>query len=324
MGFGEQGGRFCVALGAALAALALASSASASYLVTTNAPDVRHKVDGRGHAVVYYTRAGRRYSPLFWGAVNARVPTPGVRQVDFRKDYSGGWGAFRKPLWKTIRDVCLPYDGPALAYVVVACKAPDGSYWALQSWQKMLPNLGIVPWKPEQSAYELHLSHWTGELPQIEVHTDWVYSRKFHHVFGRYTYAGAPVYGFAATTRGNPTDDYGRNLYLDTLDSAYGAGWRRENSFLAHRPNGNFCYGFYPHRPYPGYPGVGRRPPGHGVRYRLTALGPGVTPIVSVEFDGLHDYSRSNPADAAYEHQMNALGDELAAGDGSRTPCDQH
>ena len=37
-----------------------------------------------------------------------------------------------------------------------ACKAPDGSYWALQSWQRMLPNLGYAPWKKLQRARELH------------------------------------------------------------------------------------------------------------------------------------------------------------------------
>ena len=35
-------------------------------------------------------------------------------------------------------------------------------------------------------------------------------------------------------------------------------------SFLAHKGTGVFCYGLYPHDPYPGYPAVGRRPPGKG------------------------------------------------------------
>ena len=46
------------------------------------------------------------------------------------------------------------------------------------------------------------------------------------------------MHGFRVTPQGNPLDDYGRNLFVDTLDSRYGAGWRRENSFLAQRPNG--------------------------------------------------------------------------------------
>ena len=313
-----------VALAVAASFAAFAAPASASEIVTRNAKDVSLKVDAAGHAIVYYTQGGTRLKPLFWDAVNARPPSLDAAQIEFKKDYSGGWGAFRKPLWKTIKDTCLPYDGPPLPYLVAACKAPDGSYWALQQWQRMLPNLGIGPWKPLQSAFELHLSHWTGELPKLEVYTDWVYSKKFHHLFGRYTYQGQPVHGFSATNTGSPLDGYGRNMYLDTYNSAYGPGWKRENSFLAHRPNGNFCYGFYRHHPYPGYPEVGRRPFGNGERYRISALGPGVTPIVVWEGDGLHDYNRNNRVDVDHERQMNALGDRLAAGDLSRTPCSQH
>ena len=45
---------------------------------------------------------------------------------------------------------------------------------------------------------------------------------------------------------GHPLDAFGRNIFVDTLDSAYGPGWKRENSFLTHKPTGAFCYGFYP------------------------------------------------------------------------------
>ena len=62
------------------------------------------------------------------------------------------------------------------------------------------------------------------------------------------------MHGFHSTSTGNPLDSYGRNLYLDTLDSHYGTGWRRENSFLAHGPSGMFCYGFYPYSTYGNYP----------------------------------------------------------------------
>ena len=52
------------------------------------------------------------------------------------------------------------------------------------------------------------------------------------------------VYGFSSTPRGNPLDSYGRNIYVDTFDSAYGKGWHRENSFLTHHRGhtlGDFC-----------------------------------------------------------------------------------
>ena len=304
------------ALVVVLAALAAAAPAHASYLVARNVAQPTLKVDAGGRALVSYTEQGRRKSVLVWGAINALEPTPGRKQVEFKRDYSGGYKSFRKRNYeKTIRNVCGAYTGPALAWLVSACTMPDGSHWALQSWQRMLPNLGITPWTARQSAWELHVSHWTDELPRLEVYLDWVDSGRFHHLFGRFTYQDQPVYGFSASSSGVPLDSWGRNVYLDTLDSAYGAGWKRENSFLARNPNGNFCYGFFDHNPYPGYPAVGRRPPGVGTRYRVTALGPGVTPIVMWEGDGLPDYDPGNPDHVKLEQDMNTLADELAAED---------
>ena len=73
--------------------------------------------------------------------------------------------------WKTFGSTCLPYDGPALAWKIAACKAPDGSYWALQAWQRKLPNYG-VPASGRAAGSELHLSHWTGALPVLAVTFD--------------------------------------------------------------------------------------------------------------------------------------------------------
>ena len=109
----------------------------------------------------------------------------------------------------------------------------------------MLPNYGLTP-TPKQAVWELRLSHWTGDLPALTVNTNWAY-RKFDHLFGTFLYDGAPVHGFRSTAGGNPLDSFGRNLYVDTFNSAYGAGWKRENSFLMHKGTGTFCYGFYPH-----------------------------------------------------------------------------
>lgn len=54
---------------------------------------------------------------------------------------------------------------------MAACKAPDGSYWAVQQWQRQLPNYGVAPTAP-QAANEVHLAHWQGELPVLTVATD--------------------------------------------------------------------------------------------------------------------------------------------------------
>ena len=266
---------------AASAVVALAPAAEASELIDRNASRVSLAVSGDGKALVTYRAQGKLHRVLAWGAVNALAPTPGRPQVKFKLDYSGGWGTFRRPVWKTFRNACRPYDGPELHWLLASCRASDGSYWALQSWQRMLPNYGLKP-TPKQAVWELRLSHWTGEPAVLEVATNWAY-RRFDHIFGRFTYLSSPVYGFRSTSGGVPLDSFGRNLYVDTFNSPYGRGWKRENSFLMHRGSGAFCYGFFRH---------GTRPAGGGERYRATIIGPGVTPDVFWESDAPGPYSR--------------------------------
>ncbi len=275
--------RFAAILAAALAALAVVPVASASFLVDRNASAVSLRIQG-DRAVVDYATGGRARHAFLWGAVGARQPSRSVPQVAFRVQYGVG---------RVSGGVCLPYDGPALPLLVTACKAPDGSYWALQSWQRLLPNYGGT-----QAPWELQASHWRGALPQLEVWLDWAYGGEFQHLFGRFTYGGSPVFGFHATRVGNPLDSYGRNVYVDTLDSRYGPGWHRENGFLTHNPWGTFCYGFYPH---------GSHPSGIGTAYRITVLGPGVTPIVRWQGSAPGAY------DKAQDQQLNAL--ERSLGD---------
>jgi hypothetical protein len=278
----------------ALSLLVLApASASASGLIDRNASGVRLSVNAEGQALLTYSAHGRVHRVVASGAVNARTPNPNVPQVEFRKDYSGrSWNSAGQ---------CRRYDGPMLAFYVTGCAAPDGSYWAVQSWQRTLPNFdGRLT--SRLGARELRLSHWSAAPATLEAWTDWVYGGRYHHLFGRLTYGDQPVYGFAATRVGSPLDDYGRNIYVDTFNSRYGKGWRRENAFLSHRPTGIFCYGFYPFT---------KRGPGSGEKYRLTVVGPGVTPDVSITLQGLHDYSPSNAADVEYERQQNALLDSI-------------
>ena len=294
--------RPAVLRGALLAALVgaalLPATASASEVIERNATNVKLEVAKNGQALLSYNSRGRRWNVLAWGAVNAIQPTTARKQVEFKLDYSGGYGTYKRPVWKTFKNACRPYDGPELHWLVTACKAPDGSYWAVQRWQRMLANYGLKP-SPKQSVWELRLSHWQGPLPVLEVHMNWAY-RKFHHIFGSFTYLGKPVYGFKSTPTGNPLDTFGRNLYLDTFNSAYGPGWKRENSFLMHKGTGKFCYGFYKH---------GSRPEGLGERYRATIIGPGVTPDIYWEADALTEY------DQAFDLERHAFQKEFYAGD---------
>jgi hypothetical protein len=283
--------------------LAYAAPARASTIVGRNATGVKLTVDGRGFAAVSFREGGAERHVLAWGASNA--------DVKFKLDYAGGWGAFHRQVWKSMQS-CPLYDGPPLAWLTAACKAADGTYWAVQSWQRMLPDQGYAPFSASQASWELHLSHWSGALPEFEVYLDWIYGGKFAHLFGRYAYLGKPVHGFRSSATGIPLDPYGRNIYLDTFGSAYGKGWRRENSFLAHRPNGNFCYGFFFRKSYYDHT---TRPAGVGARYRATAIGPGVAPDVFWTGDALASY------DAVYEARMNQLSDQIA---GSDHACRQH
>ncbi len=238
-----------------------ARPAQASQLIGRDGRNIILQADNKGFALVSYTVGTKRRNVLVRGAVN---------EGKFKVDYSGGWQSLKVSYWKSFRNACKPYDGPKLAWFVTACKAPDGSYWAIQSWQRGLPSFGKEA-NSIQGGQEIRISHWRGGLPTLEVNLDWSY-KSFHHLYGRLVYQGRGVKGL------------GPNVYVDTYNSKYGSGWRRENGFVTHQPNGTFCYGFSPH---------GDFPSGEGERYRVTALGPGVTPDVLWEGASPGSYNRA-------------------------------
>jgi hypothetical protein len=295
-----------------LAAAVFASQAAASDVISTSTvTGLTLQLNSKGEALLTYNSGGKRVHVLAWGAINATPTKAGAKSVAFQLDYSGGYqkyfldndaaqalakkyhqikgtpGYLTSPVVKQLRAVqlaadnywqtafhggCGNYDGPKLAWAVVACKAPDGSYWAVQEWQRKLPDYGVAPTGLD-AAWEVHLSHWTGALPVLTINTDWAW-HQWNHLYGTFMYDGQPVFGLASTSAGQPLDSFGRNLYLDTFDSAYGKGWMRENSFLTHKGDGVFCYSVNPH---PGHPA------GTGSQYRATIMGPGVTPDVMWE-----------------------------------------
>lgn len=290
-----------------------AGRASASGLLDVNATHVSLAVRG-GTALVTYRAGGKTRHVLVWGAVNALTPDSGRPQVRFELDYSGGLHSRHRAVWVRFRNECRPYTGPPLAYEVVACDAPDGSYWALQSWQRDLPHRGWTPWTAAQRAWELRVSHWTGPLAQVDLYSDWAFGGEAHGIFGRMTYDGAPVHGFHTTSDGAPTDSYGRSLYIDTFDSQYGPGWARETSIVFRDPVGDFCYSFWPTHDV-SLPGRPARPAGNGTRYRISVVGPGVTPDVVAEVADPGPWSASDPAKVAWEKTQLRLFDQVTAGD---------
>jgi hypothetical protein len=124
---------------------------------------------------------------------------------------------------------------------------------------------------------ELRVSHFT--LP-VAHFVDLQWRRRFGAplLYGRLVWRGQGVYGFSSTSRGSPTDSYSRLVFIDTYNSRLGRGWRHENSILTQGPGqrgyrcgapGCFEYSF-----------SGRARAALGQQFRLTADGPGVTPIV--------------------------------------------
>lgn len=187
------------------------------------------------------------------GAINARPPSESVPQVKFKRQYGA-----------TLRGTCGKTK-LSLTLLEKICRASDGSYWALQRWQRLVPNYGGTT-----ADEEIEISHWSGELPKFEdVH--WTTKYDLPVLCGRFTYRAQGVYGFKSSSTGVPLDTYGRLIYVDAYNSDYGAGWRRVNSFLTHAPDGHWCYLFANHKS-----GSGRG----AMQYAITANGPGVTPVI--------------------------------------------
>ena len=291
---------------ALVAALACVPSALASQTIDANVTSVRLAVNAKGEALVTYARAsGQARRVLAWGAVNAIAPDASLPQQRFKLDYTGGSGKYRKAsYWRTFKSVCRPYTGPALPYGIAACTAPDGTHWALQSWQRLQPLRGVPAFHPSHMAWELHLSHWSTPPAVLEVSPNWTYGGAFQGLFGRLLYEGKPVHGFRTPSRGR-VDHNARFVYIDTLDSAYGPGWKRDGAKVTHVGSGGFCYSFAPlAQAPPGYPAV-PTVSGQGARHRVTAMGPGVTPDVVWEGAALGAYD--SQADQAFDALFDAV-----------------
>jgi hypothetical protein len=299
----------------AVAALAAVPAAGASDRVALNATSVRLAVSADSRrAMLTYVQGGKTRHVLVWGAVNALPPSETVPQVRFQIDWTGGWAVYGHTVFRQFGNACRAYDGPALANLLAACTAPDGSYWAVQRWQPNLPHRGFPPYKAGQTDWEIDVSHWSGPLATLEVYSDWAFGGDAHNLFGRLSYAGAPVHGFHTTKGGGPKDRYGRSLYIDTLDSAYGPGWKRETSIVFRKPTGVFCYSFWPTHDV-SLPGRPARPAGNGKAYRIEVVGPGVTPNLVATVADPGDWNPNDPAKVELENQMKALQLKLSQGD---------
>ena len=105
-------------------------------------------------------------------------------------------------------------------------------------------------------------------------------NKHFPVLFGSLTFTGIGVYG-PGNRYGSPTNSYGRNVYIDTFDSDYGPGWRRVMGILTQPTNGTFCYEFAKKGGSNGKNGISKKN-----TYRLTVIGPSLTPVITMKFQG--------------------------------------
>jgi hypothetical protein len=230
-------------LGAVLACtLLVAGSAQSSRPVASDARVVSLAVNAHGEALLVYRSGAATRHVLAWG------------MSDLRIDYSGGWRRYHRRYWRGFRGSCGRYTGPRLPYVIAACTASDGSHWAVQ---------GV----PERS---FEVSHWRGPLARVQKGMAWAYDGRFQVLFGRVTYARAPVAL--------------RPVRLDT----WRGNWNRERPFSTHA-SGSFCYGLYPNSGGPGW------------KYRVSVSGPLGTPLLVAKLSRLHAFNRGKAVDLALQ-----------------------
>jgi hypothetical protein len=167
---------------------------------------------------------------------------------------------------------------------------------------------GFAPWTAKQRGVELHVAHWSGELPKLQIYRHWTYGRSTQGMFGRLLYRGQPVFG-TRTPSATVRDEWARNVSIDTFNSDYGPGWKHDTAIATHPASGGFCYSFVRQAPPSGYPKTKPNGNGLGKRHRFSAIGPGVTPIVQAVVPRLRRY------DAAAQREATRRFDEIFGGD---------
>ena len=138
-----------------------------------------------------------------------------------------------------------PTTVPALAMLVAACKAPDGSYWALPALAARSSRCAASRRSDRaRSGRSCTSSHWTGPLPELEVSPNWTYGGRWQGLFGRLSYQrrARPRRSDALGAQRRPVRPLRlhRHLQLD-LRARLEARHRRRRRTSA---NGAFCFSF--------------------------------------------------------------------------------
>ena len=291
-------GRFWgTACSAAVVAAVFVPAASSSQLIDRNAKDIQLATNRNGEALITYRAGGKLKHVLAWGGAQCdRADTgPGdrSRSSSTTRAATGSTGA---TTGRRSTTCARPTPGHRFHGRSRRASRPTARYWALQAWQRELPDLGLTP-QPAQAVWELRLSHWTGDLPQLDIHMDWAY-RRYDHLFGTLTYKNMPEFGFASTAGGEPLDTLRPQHLCRHVRLCVRPGVEaREQLPRPHRQRRLLLRLL---------PTPERKPAarGRGLRYRATVIGPGVTPDVT--WEGL----APGPYDASLDAQAN---DEIRA-----------
>ena len=226
----------------------------------------------RGDALVGYRSATAEADGARLGRRERPTAVAGVPQVEFEVDDTGG----RETRWRRVTRVPqrLPaVRRPAARHVVTGCKAPDGSYWALQRWQRLAADARRRPVAAGHTAVELHLSHWTGPLParglaELDVRRPLAGPLRTADV------SGEPVHGFRTPSRPVATPTR-RSSTSTRFNSPYGPGWKPDTGDRA--PTSGTAPSVTASSPQalpPGLSVAGGARAGNGERHRVTH-GPG-------------------------------------------------
>jgi hypothetical protein len=193
-----------------VAVLVAPGSALASLRITANARHATLKVVAGGTAEVDWTRAG--------GGRRSVVVYPN--------------GSLRYGKHLRGRDVSFATTAVSLPMARVLRQTPNGRYFALQAWRRL-----------RGGPVELRFSRWRGAPTRLTLQAiccKW----SSENIVGQATYHGRPIYGYRATSTGNPLDGLGRNVYLDTYRQSR---WQRMMGILTHRPTGRFSLWIRPY-----------------------------------------------------------------------------
>ena len=219
-----------LALAVMVAAIA-APFASASQLIDRNAVGVKLTVNAKGEALLTYRKGGKVMRVLAWGAVDAVSPTDDAPQTELKLDYAGGWGKYyandpaiknaagqvpaaqaqrpalsrpRPPssssrpsrrsraTTRRSRSAARARSTPARRSRGSSPRArrPTAATGPCRAGSARCRTTASTP-NATQSVWELRLSHWTTDLPQLTIQMDWSW-HKWDHLFGTYTYRGRP------------------------------------------------------------------------------------------------------------------------------------